>query len=74
VILDRLTLDRLKAMRTMPGDRVRITKGPLAGRSGMFKRLSARRCVCVLLDMLGTSQTVTLSEAELEPEPTAEAA
>ena len=58
----------------MASDRVRITKAPLAGRGGMFKGLSAHRCVCVLLDMLRTSQTVTLSEAEVEPEPTAEAA
>jgi hypothetical protein len=40
----------------------------------MFKGLSARRCVCVLLDMLATPRAVSLSEAELEPEPTAEAA
>ena len=58
----------------MPGDRVRITKGPLEGGGGMFKGLSARRRVCVLLDMLGTSQAVTLSEAEVEPEPATEAA
>jgi hypothetical protein len=57
----------------MPGDRVRITKGPLVGHAGTFKG-SARRRVCVVLDMLGASQAVTLAEAEADPEPTAEAA
>jgi transcription antitermination factor NusG len=48
------------------GDAVRITKGPLADRLGIFEHMSGAERVAVLLSLLGRTVTVRLPSSDIE--------
>jgi len=49
------------------GDPVRIVDGPLAGHEALFQSAPADERVCVLMHLLGRSQTVTLARDQVVP-------
>jgi len=49
-----------------PGDRVRVTRGPLEGLGGLCAGMAPRERVLVLLSMLGARRQVTLPAASVE--------
>jgi transcriptional antiterminator RfaH len=50
----------------VPGDRVQILQGPLAGQIGLFAGMRAHERVAVLLEILGGRQRVTLARGDVE--------
>jgi transcriptional antiterminator RfaH len=50
----------------VPGDRVQILQGPLAGQIGLFAGMRAHERVAVLLEILGGRQRVTLARVDVE--------
>lgn len=53
--------------RFQPGDRVRITDGPLTGLVGMVAGMRPHQRIEVLLQMLGSLQRVELATAAVKP-------
>lgn len=60
--------------RLLPGERVAITDGPLAGLQGVFDQAQGEHRAMVLLEFLGGRQSVTLPTYVLQPARTARAA
>jgi transcriptional antiterminator RfaH len=50
----------------VPGDRVQILQGPLAGQIGLFAGMRAHERVALLLEILGGRQRVTLARGDVE--------
>jgi transcriptional antiterminator RfaH len=50
----------------VPGDRVQILQGPLAGQIGLFAGMRAHERVAVLLEILGGRQRVTMARGDVE--------
>lgn len=57
----------LPERRLMPGERVAITEGPLAGLQGIYSQAQSEQRALVLLDILGGAQSVALPHYVLEP-------
>jgi transcriptional antiterminator RfaH len=49
----------------VPGDRVRVTQGPLAGLDGLYEGMRPRERVAVLLEILGGRQRGTLARGDV---------
>lgn len=64
----------LPERRLLPGDRVAITDGPLAGLQGIYTHAQSEQRALVLLDILGGAQSVAVPHDVLEPVGTAQAA
>lgn len=64
----------LTERRLLPGERVAIKEGPLAGLQGIYTQAQGEQRALVLLDMLGGAQSVALPEDALEPIFSAQAA
>jgi transcriptional antiterminator RfaH len=58
-------LVRLTAPEWMPGDRLRISDGPLSGVEGIFVADSGLERVRLLLDLLGTAREVVMPREQL---------
>lgn len=58
----------------LPGERVLITGGPLAGLGGIYSQAQGESRALVLLELLGGAQSVALPTYVLQPAGTAEAA
>lgn len=58
----------------LPGERVLITDGPLAGLGGIYSQAQGESRALVLLELLGGAQSVALPTYVLQPAGTAEAA
>ena len=57
----------LPERRPLPGERVAITAGPLAGLQGIYTQAQGVQRALVLLEILGGAQSVTLPNHVLEP-------
>lgn len=64
----------LPERRLLPGERVTITDGPLAGLQGIYTQAQSEQRALVLLEILGGAQTVALPNYVLEPVRQASAA
>ena len=64
----------LPERRLLPGERVAITDGPLAGLQGIYTQAQSEQRALVLLDILGGVQSVALPHYVLEPVGPAQAA
>lgn len=64
----------LPERRLLPGERVAITDGPLAGLQGIYTQAQSEQRALVLLDILGGAQSVALPHYVLEPVGAAQAA
>ena len=53
--------------RLLPGERVVIAEGPLAGLQGLYTQAQSEQRALVLLEILGSAQSVTLPVYLLEP-------
>jgi transcriptional antiterminator RfaH len=51
------------------GDRVRVTRGPFTGLSGLYSGQSSRQRIEILLTLLGGQQRVTLPRGSIELAP-----
>lgn len=60
--------------RLLPGERVTVTEGPLAGLQGIYTQAQSEQRALVLLDILGREQSVALPVYLLEPTRAARAA
>ena len=49
-----------------PGDRVKLTGGPLIGLSGLVEGMRAHERVAVLLELLGSTRAVEMAAADVE--------
>lgn len=57
----------LPERRLLPGERVTITDGPLAGLQGIYTQTQSEQRALVLLEILGGVQTAVLPHSALEP-------
>ena len=57
----------LPGRRLLPGERVAITEGPLAGLQGIYTQAQGEQRALVLLELLGGAQSVALPTCVLEP-------
>lgn len=80
-LIERLQADanadgliKLPERRLLPGERVTITDGPLAGLQGIYTQAQGEQRALVLLDILGGAQSVALPHYVLEPVGPAQAA
>lgn len=64
----------LPERRLLPGERVAITDGPLAGLQGIYTQAQGEQRALVLLELLGGAQSVALPNYVLEPVGPAQAA
>lgn len=64
----------LPERRLLPGERVAITDGPLAGLQGIYTQAQGEQRALVLLELLGGAQSVVLPRYVLEPVRPAQAA
>ena len=64
----------LPERRLLPGERVAITDGPLAGLQGIYTQAQGEQRALVLLEILGGAQSVALPNYVLEPVGPAQAA
>lgn len=64
----------LPERRLLPGERVAITDGPLAGLQGIYTQAQGEQRALVLLEILGGVQSVALPNYVLEPVGPAQAA
>ena len=64
----------LPERRLLPGERVAITEGPLAGLQGIYTQAQSEQRALVLLEILGGAQSVALPHYVLEPIGAAQAA
>nr|WP_295383498.1 transcription termination/antitermination NusG family protein [Pseudoxanthomonas sp.] len=64
----------LPERRLLPGERVAITDGPLAGLQGIYSQAQGEQRALVLLELLGGAQSVVLPNYVLEPVGPAQAA
>tara|TARA_R110002020_G_scaffold276833_2_gene492133 strand:+ start:2516 stop:3031 length:516 start_codon:yes stop_codon:yes gene_type:complete len=64
----------LPERRLLPGERVTITEGPLAGLDGIYTQAQGEQRALVLLEILGGAQSVALPNYVLEPVGLAQAA
>lgn len=64
----------LPERRLLPGERVAITDGPLAGLQGIYTQAQGEQRALVLLEILGGAQSVVLPRYVLEPVRPAQAA
>ena len=51
----------------IPGDKIRIDSGPLAGAIGVFVSHKGRSCLAISLDILGRSDIATLPRESVSP-------
>lgn len=63
----------LPERRLLPGERVAITDGPLAGLQGIYTQAQGEQRALVLLELLGGAQCVALPNYLLEPAGPAQA-
>jgi transcriptional antiterminator RfaH len=63
---ERNGLVELPRRPLMPGDRVQVLQGPLAGQIGLFAGMRAHERVAVLLEILGGRQRVTVARVDVE--------
>jgi transcription antitermination factor NusG len=47
------------------GDRVRVTRGPLVGLTGLYQGMNGRQRVDILLSILGGACRVTLAKSDV---------
>jgi len=59
-------LVRLEPAQVMPGDKVRVFDGPLAGAEGLFHSCSAERRAHLLIDMMGRVTPVEVDRMMLK--------
>ena len=57
----------LPERRLLPGERVLISEGPLAGLQGIYTQAQSEQRALVLLQILGGTQSVALPNCVLEP-------
>jgi transcriptional antiterminator RfaH len=72
-VLDEIRRREVRGVVELPkppglevGDRVRVTRGPLAGFAGLYVGMSGRQRVEVLLALLGSQTRVTLPKGDVE--------
>ncbi len=51
--------------RLQPGDRIRVTRGPLMGLAGLGVKQSSHERVAILLSLLGAKRRVSMAAAEV---------
>jgi transcriptional antiterminator RfaH len=54
------------APQFLPGDKVRLTGGPLIGLSGLVEGMKSYERVTVLLELLGSVRPIEMAEADVE--------
>lgn len=80
-LIERLLVDAnadglvtMPERRLLPGERVVITEGPLAGLQGLYTQAQSEQRALVLLEILGGAQSVALPIYLLEPARAVQAA
>lgn len=59
-------LVRLEPVRVVPGDKVRVFDGPLAGAEGLFEACSGERRAHLLIEMMGRKTSVEVDRMMLQ--------